>query len=516
MGYGEEEARREAERCIQCECMECVKHCLFLERHRAYPKKYAREIFNNERILLGAAHQYNVFTNSCSACGLCETVCPNDFHVGSLCIEARRTLLKLKVMPPSFHEFALEDMAFSNEESCTLCRHEPGKTESAWLYFPSCQLCGTAPFEVVSSYQYLREKLPGGVGILLHCCGAPAYWAGREDLFNEVLDTLRSSWEDMGKPRIITACSTCRSIFTDHLPEIETVSLWKILEDTGLPEGGPALSETLKGSTVAIADPCITRHDPETQASVRQLVQALGFGIHELPLSGDKPECCGYGGLMYNANPQLARDVIHHRGRRMEDISRDTPLPAFTPPPGWFRTKRMKDFDTVYYKTSVSDHDYLAYCAMCRDNLASTGKRTAHLIELLFPNVEGADPAARGWISWSERRANRTRVKDRILLGLGEKEDKPVQEYERINLKIASEVLRKFDDLRVLEDDIRKVIFHAESTGKRMQSKESGNYLAYLQPENVTFWVEYTPDGDDGFTVLNAYCHRMKIVGLKI
>jgi hypothetical protein len=150
---------------------------------------------------------------------------------------------------------------------------------------------------------------------------------------------------------------------------------------------------------------------------------------------------------------------------------------------------------------------------MCRDNLAAAGKRTAHLIELIFPNVDGADPAARGWISWSERRANRARVKEGILRELGEEGGVPVEDHEKIVLNISAEVLRTIDGRRILENDLRKVIDHAERSGKKLRNNETGNYLAYFQPENVTFWVEYSPEGE-GFRVHNAYCHRMKIVGI--
>jgi Fe-S oxidoreductase len=470
--------------------MECVKVCLYLERYKGYPKKYARQVFNNEKVIFGAAHTKNQFVNSCSACGLCETVCPNDFFMGDLCLQARRTMVEKNFMPASFHEFALQDMAHSNGERFDLCRHEPGREESAWLYFPSCQLCATSPGEVLSSYRFLRERLAGGVGIILRCCGAPAFWAGREDLFRQSLETLRRDWERMGRPRIITACSTCRSLFGEHLPEMETETLWKVLEETGLPvrEAYPLCNGERK--TLAIADPCITRHDRETRESVRRIAQSLGFAIEELTLSGGKPECCGYGGLMYNADPSLARDVITHRATKPELA------------------------DTTYYRTAVSDNDYLAYCAMCRDNLASAGKRTAHLIELLFPNVDGADPAARGWISWSERRRNRTKVKEAILAELGEKRGGTVEEQEKIILDMVEEVRRRIDERRILEDDIRKVIRYAEESGRRLRNAGTGYFLAYLQSENVTFWVEYAP-GDSGFTVHNAYCHRMKIVGIK-
>ena len=193
---------------------------------------------------------------------------------------------------------------------------------------------------------------------------------------------------------------------------------------------------------------------------------------------------------MYNADPRLASDLIGHR------------------------TKKMEYADSTYYHTTVSDHDYIAYCAMCRDNLAAAGKRTAHLLELLFPNVDGADPAGRGWISWSQRRRNRALVKGAILAELGEKGGSSVEEYEKIVLGMTEEVRRRIDERRILEDDIRKVISHAEESGKRLQNAGTGHFLAYLQSENVTFWVEYST-GDNGFTVHNAYCHRMKIVGIK-
>jgi NADPH-dependent glutamate synthase beta subunit-like oxidoreductase len=40
-------AETEAARCIQCECLECVKACPYLEHYNGYPKKYIREVYNN-------------------------------------------------------------------------------------------------------------------------------------------------------------------------------------------------------------------------------------------------------------------------------------------------------------------------------------------------------------------------------------------------------------------------------------------------------------------------------------
>ena len=485
-GYSTEEAIQEAGRCIRCECLECVKVCLYLDRHKGYPKKYARQVFNNEFVIFGAAHTKNQFINGCSNCGLCAIVCPNDFHVGEMMLQARRTMREKNFMPPSFHEFALQDMAHSNGESFSLTSHEPGRDSNAWLYFPSCQLCSTSPGEVEASYGYLREKLDGGVGVMLRCCGAPAYWAGRDDLFREALDSIRQEWERMGKPLVITACSTCRSLFQDQIPDMETHTLWEIVEKSGLPPGAPQSCE----KALSIADPCMSRQDQETQECVRRLVKTLGFSVKELTLSGAKAECCGFGGLMFNADPGMAQDVIKQR------------TSVIDPP------------DTACYRTSINDNDYLAYCAMCRDNLAAGGKRTSHLIEHVFPTVAGNDPAARGWISWSERRSNRARVKQNILREVGDSGATTVEEFEIITLLMTPDVRRKIDERRILESDIKKVIDHAEGTGKRLQSARNGLFRAYLHGENVTFWVDYTP-GDNGFIVHNAFSHRMKIVGVK-
>lgn len=134
-GYAASEAMEEARRCLQCDCRECVKVCAYLEHFGAYPKKYAREVYNNLSIVMGE-HKANRLINSCSLCGLCERVCPNDFAMQDLCLDARRKMVESVKMPPSAHEFALLDMEFSQSERFALARHQPGWESSTYLFFP--------------------------------------------------------------------------------------------------------------------------------------------------------------------------------------------------------------------------------------------------------------------------------------------------------------------------------------------------------------------------------------------
>ena len=224
---------------------------------------------------------------------------------------------------------------------------------------------------------------------------------------------------------------------------------------------------------VAVLDPCTTRHEPGIRDAVRRVIARLGVGVDELDLSGDTTECCGFGGLMQNANPDLARKVVRRRAEQ-------------------------------------SDRDYLAYCAMCRDNLAAAGKRTLHLLDLIFPAPETPDPAARPWPRWSRRRDNRARLKARLLNELWKETPPDMTDVTPIPLRMTPEVKDALDRRRILDEDLKQVILHAETTGQKLRHPVSGRFKAVRRIRNATFWVEYAPSAD-GFSIHNAYAHRMEV-----
>jgi Fe-S oxidoreductase len=465
-GYTPEEAIQEAERCLQCQCLECVKACLYLEHFKGYPKKYAREIYNNESIVMGE-RKGNTLVNSCSLCGLCEVICPNDFSMADVCRNARTSMVKRGKMPPSAHEFALRDMAFSNGEKFALSKHEPGHEKSEYLFFPGCQLSASSPGHVETVYDFLRSHLKGGVGLMLRCCGAPADWAAREEIFQAGLETLEAQWEALGRPKMILVCSTCYSIFKRSLSHINIISLWEILEKYY----AFSLSDADKGC-LALHDPCTTRHEPQIRETVRSLLKNAGYKIEELKYSGEQTTCCGYGGLMSNANPALAKAVIQ---RRAEE----------------------------------SESDFVAYCAMCRDALSSAGKRTLHLLDILFPS-DDADPASQKPPTYSQRHENRARLKEHLCQILWKENVSDMADHEDLMLNIAPEVEKQMDERRILKSDIQKVIRYAEESGNRFYNSKTGHWLAAYQPVNVTYWAEYSVS-DSVFVIHNAYCHRMTI-----
>jgi NADPH-dependent glutamate synthase beta subunit-like oxidoreductase len=467
-GYTREEAILEAGRCIQCQCLECVKVCEYIAHYKGYPKKYIRQINHNLKMVLGK-RDANILINSCSLCGLCKEVCPEGLNLGELCLEARAEMFKKGKMPPSAHDFPIRDMVFSNGEQCVLTRHQPGHTSSSQIFFPGCQLSASAPDHVERAYAYLTEHVPGGTGLMLRCCGAPAEWSGRTELFLAGLREIKETWQEMGRPRLILACSTCHQMFKKYLPDVEIISLWELYNQYGLPQ----ITNAHRPALVAVHDACTTRHEGRIHETVREILQQTGCRIEELPASRDKTECCGFGGLMQFANRGLADNV---KRRRINE----------------------------------SSADYVAYCAICRDNFAAQGKKTYHLLDLIYGEADAAAPAKRG-PGYSERRENRVRLKNKLLKNFWG--DKPVEEkssFEAIKLIIPATVNEVMEDRLILEEDIQKVIEYAEKTGNKILIRNTGHYLAYYRPVSVTYWVEYLPR-DGGFMIYNTYSHRMEI-----
>ncbi|SCY21129.1 pyridine nucleotide-disulfide oxidoreductase/dicluster-binding protein [Desulfoluna spongiiphila] len=463
-GYTPEEASTEATRCIQCECLECVKVCPYLEKYKGSPREYVRRIYNNLSIVKGT-RTTNKMINSCNLCGLCETVCPTGFSMAEVCHTSRQHMVETGKMPPSAHEFALLDMAFSNSDDFFLVRHAPGESSSAWLFFPGCQLGGASPAHVAQAYGYLRETHDTKTGLMLGCCGAPAHWGGDVPLFESVLAQIKAGWKNLGNPQIITACSSCQSVFSQFLPEADTVSLWSLMADHGLPATvGDSQTETLP---LAVIDPCTARHETNVQKSVRLLLNDLGATVEELPFSGERTECCGFGGLMSNADPDVARDLLERRVQQ-------SPL------------------------------DYLTYCVVCRDHLASTGKKTSHLFDLIWPENRSTNPG------YSLRQENRTRLKSNILKTLWHEESEPEAPHRKIPLQIAPDVQDILESRRILKEDIQQVLYHVKNGGEWLTNPTNGHRLASYKPRKVTFWVEYQKL-DDAWEIYNAYCHRMTV-----
>ncbi|KNF07253.1 Fe-S oxidoreductase [Gottschalkia purinilytica] len=221
------------------------------------------------------------------------------------------------------------------------------------VFFPGCSLSSYSPELVKKVLIYLQEKLPGTGGIL-NCCGKPTLDIGQVDKFKERHEKLQKEFEQMEVEEIIVACQSCYTNMNKYSTNLKVTSLWQLLPAIGLPKESIGIGKD-SNIVFAIHDSCSTRNVSSIQDGVRWIMKELGYEIEETLHSRENTRCCGFGGMVVPANPQLALKVMK---RRTEEVKSD------------------------YMVT---------YCAACREAMAKGDKKAVHILDLVFNNTWTSD-----------------------------------------------------------------------------------------------------------------------------
>lgn len=451
--YTKEEAKAEAARCMQCICDGCMRGCELMAHYRKSPAKLAVDIS-------GDSHTAPPFSNcaatrqtySCSQCGACADRCPEGIDLGALFRYSREDRWQRGKWIPGMYDYWLRTLDFNGDAG-----FYASKDSCDAVFFPGCQLTATRPEQVLAAWRFLRTQ--GNVGVMLGCCGVPAVWAGDLARQESNLTRLREHWEAMGRPRIITACATCADQLRKQLPEAAQRSLYEVLDESDVP------AVALPFGEAAVFDPCAARDDALLRRSVRALAEKAGCTPEDLPDSGN---CCGYGGHMRLANPELYKEITDHR-------------------------------------SSESDKPYLVYCANCLEVFRSKGKAAAHILDAVFPGGGEKTPTL------EQKRNNTLRVKAIMMKELENKDFlQKEMPWSALQPEFTDSARANMEDKLITDSDVAEAIFAAERDGDYF---EDGNGLrtACLMKKVLTYWVDYRELSAGTFRVENAYCHRMRI-----
>ena len=158
-------------------------------------------------------------------------------------------------------------------------------------------------------------------------------------------------------------------------------------------------------------------------------------------------------------------------------------------------------------RSSLSANPYITYCINCRDVFISEEKPAVHILDLVY----GKDHDSIKLPDLSQRRRHRTALKEALLKEIWNEEMSVKPDKCRYELRINTDIRRKMNRLKILEEDLCKVIEYGEKAGRRTFDPERGTYKSYRELGSITCWAEYRMAGQ-AYEIVNVYSHRMKIV----
>lgn len=340
LGLTAEQAREEASGCLKCECLKCVKECEMLSDFTECPKSLFQE-------MLASPEVNPLIPYSCNMCKQCTLACPKDFDMQGIFGGMRKEMVAANngKSPMKGHNviYMHQKLGFSKTFNTTVASPD-GVTKR--VFIPGCSLPSHNPEAVGRIYAHLQERL-GNVGAILKCCGKPTKALGQYDQFKARYAQLQREIDTLGAEEIIVACQSCFLNMNEYSPNQTVRSLWEIMPEIGLPESAVGIGE---GSdiTIAIHDSCSTRDRAGIHDGIRWMMSEMGYQTEEPPHTRETARCCGFGGMVVPANPELAGRIMKRR-------------------------------------TAEVKSDYMVtYCAACRESMVKGEKNAAHMLDLVF------------------------------------------------------------------------------------------------------------------------------------
>ncbi|WP_022662303.1 (Fe-S)-binding protein [Paucidesulfovibrio longus] len=341
-------------------CKMCLKECPLIKKW-GMPGEMASRLLSGELDVEGAREA----AFECTLCGLCTQVCTvSGLDPRSLFAALRREAAaeqpqRLKPYKP-------------------LLRYERTGLTGAFsffglprgvrrVFFPGCSLSGTRPETVWRVLEKLRADDPA-TGFVMRCCAKPSLMLGRTDFFLEQSRALASRLEEAGVEELLAACPNCFNALREAKPSFAVRTVYEVLAE-GDPEPGPGM-ERIK---TAVHDPCVLRAEKGVHSAVRDLLWNHGCSVSEMRHAHHKAICCGEGGGLAVAHPELADH--------------------------WLKT-RLEE---------ARGRELAVYCSGCLERLAPHAP-TRHVLDILLDGPGGEPPRPS---SGPAKYFNRLRLKKR-------------------------------------------------------------------------------------------------------
>ncbi len=304
-------------------CGGCVNYCPVYEE---IGDTFGNDAFTGGRGLLYLSHAQDIkqgFENGlsfCTGCNVCTIACPGSIDTYGLMLKTRAQAVRQNLILP-VHQKILESVLRSSNPFS-----EPPSKRNDWLTSAinsSVNKSGTLLFLGCMASYRMQTQAQSAVTLLNYldipftylgtqepCCGSVLRNLGFEEQFKAA--QARCQQNLMEFSRILTICPGCYSTFRDAYTDFLQDHKIKVQH---LIELLPSYSAKFNRLPMKVTyhDPChLGRHfniyDPP-----RILFKNLHLDFREMLYSKDTARCCGAGGGVLSAFPELAQRIAKTR-----------------------------------------------------------------------------------------------------------------------------------------------------------------------------------------------------------
>lgn len=216
------------------------------------------------------------------------------------------------------------------------------------VFIPGCALASYNPDNIANIVKHLKSNFDN-LSVIQKCCGKPTKALGQTELFEKRFNSLLDDIKACDADEVILACQSCMKVL-EECKDIKVTSLWEIFPQIGLPENMIGIAKN-SDIVFSIHDSCSVRDKTDLHDGIRWILKELGYNTVEPAQTRENTRCCGFGGMVGPANPDVVRRVME---------------------------RRVKDFPT---------NQIVTYCAACRQSMTLGGGEAWHILDLVFGDV---------------------------------------------------------------------------------------------------------------------------------
>ncbi|MHA1595919.1 MAG: (Fe-S)-binding protein [Candidatus Baldrarchaeia archaeon] len=321
------------EKCTECEA--CGTACsLYIVSNRKEYSPMSR-VLGAKSILKGTTKPSKIVDTiyTCTCCGTCVPVCPNDIPIPDITRVLRRLSIERGLIPEPIARICnniVESGSMVGKGPEFWKSWVPGDFQipvrADMLYLVGCmipfrlQRIGHATVDILrragESFSILGENE--------RCCGLFLYDNGLISEVKRIAEKNLSTIEELGVSRVVFACAACYFTYThvypivSRRPNFEVLHISEVLLEL-LEAGKIRLTRKIE-EKVTILDPChFTKFTKKYDVPRRVIEHISGIELVEMERTREKAYCCGAPSGVKAAYRQLADMVAK---KIIEDAAR--------------------------------------------------------------------------------------------------------------------------------------------------------------------------------------------------